>query len=1022
MTVDSVVTTRTSEPSEIAVRAWAVPRTAKTRGRKRSEPRLPKYLILLDTETRNDAKQRLTFGVFRYCRVTRGSDGIVSLRCLAEGLFHADELPRVDPAGFARLQAYVRSHRRSGAPVAEDGARLTLDLISRSELAMRVLWRGAYEMGAAVGCFNLPFDLSRLAVHVGHARRSGKSPRFSYYDGFSFALWGRRREDGTWQEHLNRPRIQLKALDSKRSFEQFTKPLYTDPENLHHNGVFIDVRTLAYALTDQSHSLESACKAYGIDFTKRDVEHGTISEEYIDYCREDVRATQLSLEAMLREFDQHPIDLPVHRAYSSASIGKAYLRAMGIKPVLERQSDICPQQLGEAMSGYFGGRAEVRIRRTPIPIAVVDFLSMYPTVCSLTGIWQLLTAKRIEFDDTTDDVRELVRSVSASDCFDPRLWRSLIGFALVDPNGATLPARTGYAGGQNLQIGVNPLTSDGPLWYAIADIVAAVLIDPEHPPTILKASRLRAVGQQTSLRSTELLGQIPVDPGTTDFFREIVQARQQVKHDASLSESEREARSRGLKVLANATGYGIYAQMTRQTLGDDCESIDLFAGGEPFTAETSTPEDPGEYAFPPIAACITSCARLMLALLEHEVHARGGSYALMDTDSCFIVANEHGGLISCDGGPHRAPDGTQAVKALSWAEVDEIRDRFEQLHPYNRSLVKADLLELEKDNFDTESGERVELYCYAISAKRYPLYRLVNGAVQIVRASEHGLGHLLSPIDPDDIDEGKAQETMINDIWRYLIERELGRNPTPPAWFALPAVQRITVSRASMYDLFQPGEDEAGERDAIDYAERIKPHNFLLTAIARSPRPANSPVPVAPFETDAAKWETANWIDRRTGTPIQITTDRFDGLLRPGVLHVQTFADVVHEFNIHPEPKSLAPNGTHCLRNTRGLLKRRPVHATDVRYIGKEANELEAVQQRLVADVADVRNEYRDARRDLDDLRRNLKSLSAREVARQTEIGHSAVSDFLRGRSTPHATNLDRYRRLAEAINNRPKD
>jgi hypothetical protein len=43
----------------------------------------------------------------------------------------------------------------------------------------------------------------------------------------------------------------------------------------------------------------------------------------------------------------------------------------------------------------------------------------------------------------------------------------------------------------------------------------------------------------------------------------------------------------------------------------------------------------------------------MLAMLEHEVTNRDGAWAFADTDSMAIVATEHGGLIPCDGGPHR---------------------------------------------------------------------------------------------------------------------------------------------------------------------------------------------------------------------------------------------------------------------------------------------------------------------------------------------------------------------------------
>lgn len=47
--------------------------------------------------------------------------------------------------------------------------------------------------------------------------------------------------------------------------------------------------------------------------------------------------------------------------------------------------------IGHAMNAYFGGRAECRIRRVPVPVVYMDFQSMYPTVCALMNLGKLLT-------------------------------------------------------------------------------------------------------------------------------------------------------------------------------------------------------------------------------------------------------------------------------------------------------------------------------------------------------------------------------------------------------------------------------------------------------------------------------------------------------------------------------------------------------------------------------------------------------------------------------------------------------
>ncbi len=117
----------------------------------------------------------------------------------------------------------------------------------------------------------------------------------------------------------------------------------------------------------------------------------------------------------------------------------------------------------------------------------------------------------------------------------------------------------------------------------------------------------------------------------------------------------------------------------------------------------------------------------MLASLECVVTARGGSYVFCDTDSMAIVAGEAERLLPCPGGPHALPDGREAVKALAWPEIDEIVRTFERLNPYDREVVPGSVLKVEGENADRATGQRRDLHCYGISAKRYALYNLEGG-------------------------------------------------------------------------------------------------------------------------------------------------------------------------------------------------------------------------------------------------------------------------------------------------------
>jgi hypothetical protein len=132
-----------------------------------------------------------------------------------------------------------------------------------------------------------------------------------------------------------------------------------------------------------------------------------------------------------------------------------------------------------------------------------------------------------------------------------------------------------------------------------------------------------------------------------------------------------------------------------------CHGIDA----KPYTCRVANPEKPGEYCFPPLASLITGAARLMLALLEQSVSTLGGTYAMEDTDSMAIVATKEGGLVHGPGGPHQMGDGSAAVKALSWKQVDELSERFKGLRPYDSAAISGSILKVEDDNFDPQTGK-----------------------------------------------------------------------------------------------------------------------------------------------------------------------------------------------------------------------------------------------------------------------------------------------------------------------------
>jgi hypothetical protein len=998
-------------PLPIAIRVYPEPHSEKARSKRRGlvHWRRPRWMLVFDTETRIDAAQALTFGSYRFFE-----DGL----CLEEGLFFADDLAVADRAV---LEAYVNTHpadtdRRKGIP--------ELQLVSRDAFLVK-FYTAAYKARSLVCSFNQPFDFSRLAFKFANAR-----DRFT--GGFSLGLWEYVDDNGERQEDKYRPRIAIKHIDSKRALKGFTGRLEPDtvdqipegsttsePDSSHgFRGHFLDLRTLAFVLTDRGHSLGSACDAFDVKDGKGTVDrHGVVSSSYIDYNRQDVRATSALAFKLLEEYDRFDVNLQETLAYSPASLGKAYLRKMGIAPVLERQPAFPKQYLGYAESAFFGGRTSAHIRKVPVPVVYTDFLSMYPTVNALMGLWRYVIAEEIlVVPDCAAEVERFLSTITLETLFDPETWRKLPAFARVIPNGDVVPARAKYSLESNdYQVGLNHLhaTSDDPkdgLWFALPDLAASVLLTG-RVPAIVEAFRIMPKGQLPGLRPITLRGAVPIDPRTQDFFRTVIEERKRLASNPALSVEERQRLDKALKVLANATSYGIFAEMLREESAKKAAVTCYGIDSKPFECSVLNPEYAGEYCFPPFASLITAAARLMLALLERCVTDLGGTHAMEDTDSMAIVASQHGGLIECAGGPDRK-DEKPAVRALSWAQIDTIAQRFKKLNPYDRAAIPGSILKIEDDNFDPKTGQQRQLWCLAISAKRYVLFvhdqtreptllrEEVNNKED--RYSEHGLGHLLNPIDPESDDR-----SWIAQAWLAIVRRSLGLPTKPLGFQKRVAVGRITVSSPKVMKPL------AALNKGKPYAEQIKPFNFIISChVAKLGHPIGADPErfhlIAPYETDPRRWEQMQWIDQylETGKWYRITASGPHGSRT--VARVKSYGDVLREYEFHPEAKCAAATEAPCTKQTIGLLGRRHVPIDSITYIGKESNHMEEVEEQSLFDPADAYTKYPNPQRDEWAIKilPELRGVLVPEACEDTGISRAQMQRYRNKGARPHAEHL----------------
>jgi hypothetical protein len=990
------------EPLSVALRAY-VPQ--KKRGRSaRFKTMSSEWALIFDCETMIESSQRLRFGVYQ---VRKGAELYEDEHGPEHGIFYAADDPEaISVHDLAELKKFAAKHR--------------LKLMSLQEFIEDVLFGIAYDFRATIVGFNLPFDISRLAINHSSAHATTYTPKANA-DGSENEKVTNRAMMGAFT--LEFPTtyplgVRIKHLSSKDALIQFVgrpgKFKYDYKDRIKgwrskRRGFFIDVKTLAAALMglEGDLRLETVANELKTEHRKLGTEdHGKpLNARYIEYAVMDVQVTWECYCALLDRYKSHELtETPAHLIHSEASVGKSYLREMNVKPWNQVQPDFPHEIVGNVMSAYFGGRSEVRLRRVITRVLYCDFLSMYPTVSTLMGLWWWVIAQGVDCRDDTAAVRELLERVSLDDLQKPEFWPLLTVMVQVKPCADIFPVRADYDGSGSFRLAVNVTTSDKPLWFTLADCIASKLLNGDKAPEIVRAIRFTPRAAQQGLKPIKIMGkeEYLVDPYSHDFYARLIDLRSEIRKGQEGAAPDVAARIEleqlALKKVANATSYGIFIELNVETLRSKEKATRHGFEGCPVEIEIKKSEKEGEYFHPLVGAFTTSAARLMLGITERRIQDEGLDWALCDTDSMAIAK------------PAAMSEGEFLERAT------RVREWFNPLNPYSD---KGPLLREETDNYALKEGREgtdgnttkaIEpLYAYAISAKRYGLFNLNKDGKPVIRkALAHGLGHLLRPVENPKPVAGipepatKLSKIGVNrwqyDFWYRILEAALAGTPDEAKCDDLPGFKRPAASR---YGATTPRmlllwfkRHNAG----LPYPRRVRPFNFLL---AFQPRRANPilavdnkalgskravqkalqdlPRPIAPFDKNPLN-AARQAFDRISGRPIPITD-------------LKTYAEVLADYHIHPEAKFA--NGDYF---DRGPTRRRHVFiiGEQVQHIGKESDRLEERVYLFESDdVIDYGKGQFAACDNLTALRQARRELTVTAIARASVLSRKEVTRIL---------------------------
>ncbi|NPE29446.1 hypothetical protein HNV12_16100 [Methanococcoides sp. SA1] len=789
-------------------------------------------VLVFDTETTIDQYQNFKIGYFQIYQ-----DGYIQ----HDGLFY-DTSMLTDKENKV-CEVYTSKY--------------DIPLYTLNEFIDDVFYHEVFGLKTLCVGFNLSFDISRISKRVGDSRGRNKG-------GFTFTL----------SENRFNPPIVVKKMGDAYNF-QFTSTKINKGKN-RFSGYFLDAQKLAEVLLQSKRiSLDKAGQKLNTKSKKmKGIEHGKVTEKYIDYLIADVETTYQVYEKLIDELDLYQIDIPKTRIYSSASIGKHSLKQLGIKPFLDLNPDFPSEIIGNIMTSYYGGRCECKIRKVPVKVTTLDFTSMYPTVTMVMDLWKFMIAESLETEDVTEEIKDMLSKLNLPYLQNKGNWKDFVVMVKLQSEGDILPVRMDYKGSNTgYNVGVNYLTSDKDLWYALPDVIASVILTGKVPK-IVEAIRYIPKGIQKGLRKSQILG-IDIDPAKDNLVQVLVEERQNIKlqmKDISKEKPEYQqlkSRAQAIKILVNAMSYGIFIELNPEDKKSDIQVYGL----DNFNTSENRFEKAGNYFHPLLAVMITAGSKLFLAMAEAKVKELGSVHSYMDTDSIFVP-----------------PEYAQ-----------EIIDYFQPLNPYSLDI---DLLKAEK----------VDVWFYGISSKRYALYTYENEEIKFMEGERsfklHGLGHLTNPF-PKAVDDWQAE------IWEDLLMLHYGlisELDIEEKYSGLYAISRLTVSTANVlhrFDTINKGKE---------WKDMIKPFNFYLVGFQVAEEDGKAIKPLAPYSNDPQKIVYEPFIDYGTGE------------IKEGSHYFKPLSRTIGQYVEHPEAK---------FGGEIGILERKHVQADSVVYIGKEANNID---------------------------------------------------------------------------------
>jgi transcriptional regulator with XRE-family HTH domain len=892
------------------------------------------------------------------------------------------------PDEAARADAAVWAIEREATSVAPG----VVAAVGTGDLGMlgRFVAKRCWNRRAGLVAFDFGWVVGRFASNVRNAKGGGASL------GLTGCGW-HHRETGCWQDSHYYPRIRLTSRGGEDSgaFAGWIPPRERRKTRQRLGGPFVGLRVLGGALGWDVGSPAALAASGGIDWPER--------ENPLDQLLQEALVLAECYRALVAELADVAPGLPPQACWSAGSIMAHALRQAGSRSPAETTATLCPEAIGAAAASFHGCETSASLVGIATTLCLADLNWTFPAMLSLLGLTAHLAADHFEMVPVdVGQVADLFRSAGLRERLDVRAFWASIGnlFVVVEPHGeASLPCQRET--GDRWRFVVTPLDLSG----GTLPVHACHLIRPALAgclPPLVSAFRVEPRGTAEGLKPLRLPSGDLVDLVTGDLGRALIDERRHADAiDDPLVRDRWTARAKGEAVSG---AWGIFGRVDRQRpkriasvrTGSDGKERRVWRypktemvwaygpAGEELSITTPRPDVPGPCTLWHFASAIPGTCDAFVATTCHDVEVTyGGTVAAIAVDSIVVPVSRAGGLEACPGGPHRLPDGREAVRRLTPDEFRSVLARADTvLHPDGGSAWKIECETLDKPSIGL-----------VIALNKLLLGRQdEDGHFELVRSSDTGMGdHFIDPTGTGaHLDDGRTawvaelQERFLSEVVARENDAPLRVPSDLPEWADRPALR---PRQASTLDDLRRLRRQSGDPDVGLFARYVTGSNG-----------GERPPVCLGVGRDPATWQSWPW--RRDGRPCRIGVQDRSGALvvsdGTGPLFVvPTVCDIFRDW--------LTENDLTMAGPTRGLRHVLPVrsHPALVEVVGRSG---ELAGDRTEDDPLVFSSGAPLAR---------IASASAAELARRSGLSPRAVQDIVYGRAAPSEGTL---RRLLPAV------